>query len=510
MAHFLSRLFPHSPTPAAAAGGRQLFSDFWKMSRNNDSSSSSSSNVAAASSSSAGIVKGSSVLEDEGAGGLVQDVADLRVKSPEEVGGQDIVVEEEEEEEEEDDTLVGLGFVQPVEQAWKVSRHHFPSKVGGTPAWLDPINLPYGKQVLCGICDNPLQFLLQVYAPLEDQPEAFHRTLYVFICPNMACLQQDQHHQCKQPAEKPCRSIRVFRSQLPRNNSFYSYSPPNPDGQDSPSCDGVALCTWCGAWKGHKACAACKQTRYCSRNHQIEHWRAGHSGFCRQVQAAKSAGHPEPGSTKDVESVKVEAGELMPEDLHEPQKKNLPGIACAASDKLWPEFELVVDEEDNYEAEDNDRSNPGPQMEAGQSRAKQLLDEYERRRKAGEEFSASDLQEVQEASQEQQHWVSFQARISRAPEQVLRYCRSQDAKPLWPLLEGQPKKSTDIQPCSHCGGPRNFELQVLPQLLYFLRVKNEPSSLDWATITVFSCTASCTSGVSNGYAEEFAWVQLAA
>ncbi|CAK9879796.1 unnamed protein product [Sphagnum jensenii] len=507
MAHFLSRLFPHSPTPAGGGGGRQLFSDFWKMSRNNDSSS--SSNVAAASSSSAGIVKGSSVLEDEGAGGLVQDVADLRVKSPEEVGGQDIVVEEEEEEEE-DDTLVGLGFVQPVEQAWKVSRHHFPSKVGGTPAWLDPINLPYGKQVLCGICDNPLQFLLQVYAPLEDQPEAFHRTLYVFICPNMACLQQDQHHQCKQPAEKPCRSIRVFRSQLPRNNSFYSYSPPNPDGQDSPSCDGVALCTWCGSWKGHKACAACKQTRYCSRNHQIEHWRAGHSGFCRQVQAAKSAGHPEPGSTRDVESVKVEAGELMPEDLHEPHKKNLPGIACAASDKLWPEFELVVDEEYNYEAEDNDRSNPGPQIEAGQSRAKQLLDEYERRRKAGEEFSASDLQEVQEASQEQQHWVSFQARISRAPEQVLRYCRSQDAKPLWPLLEGQPKKSTDIQPCSHCGGPRNFELQVLPQLLYFLRVKNEPSSLDWATITVFSCTASCTSGVSNGYAEEFAWVQLAA
>jgi hypothetical protein len=61
MAHFLSRLFPHSPTPAGGGGGgRQLFSDFWKMSRNNDSSS--SSNVAAASSSSAGIVKGSSVL----------------------------------------------------------------------------------------------------------------------------------------------------------------------------------------------------------------------------------------------------------------------------------------------------------------------------------------------------------------------------------------------------------------------------------------------------------------
>jgi hypothetical protein len=29
-------------------------------------------------------------------------------------------------------------------------------------AWLDPINLPQGEDMLCGICHNPLQFLLQV------------------------------------------------------------------------------------------------------------------------------------------------------------------------------------------------------------------------------------------------------------------------------------------------------------------------------------------------------------
>lgn len=50
-------------------------------------------------------------------------------------------------------------------------------------------------------------------------------------------------------------------------------------------------------------------------------------------------------------------------------------------------------------------------------------------------------------------------------------------------------------------------LQVLPQLLYFFHVKDGEDSLDWATIAVYTCEASCEGGAS--YKEEFAWVQLA-
>ena len=46
----------------------------------------------------------------------------------------------------------------------------------------------------------------------------------------------------------------------------------------------------------------------------------------------------------------------------------------------------------------------------------------------------------------------------------------------------------------------------MPQLLYYLGVGNQPDSLDWATIAVYTCQGSCDQNVS--YKEEFAWVQL--
>lgn len=49
-------------------------------------------------------------------------------------------------------------------------------------------------------------------------------------------------------------------------------------------------------------------------------------------------------------------------------------------------------------------------------------------------------------------------------------------------------------------------MQIMPQLLYYLGVKNDPDSLDWATIVVYTCLESCET--SMGYIEEFAWVQL--
>lgn len=375
--------------------------------------------------------------------------------------------------EEADDLLVGLGFVEPIEEKWKLARQHFPSKLGGCPAWLDPMNIPAGAQSTCGICESPLEFLLQVYAPIDDLSEAFHRTLFVFICSNVACLEQDQQHQGKK--ENPRRSVKIFRSQLPRTNSFYSYSPPVSE-EDLPTCDGAALCTWCGTWKGLKACAACKQAKYCSRSHQVEHWRGGHAAYCRQVQALRKEGN-------EVDTTPI------------------PG---PVTEKLFPEMELVVDEEDNYEGDEDDSD--GQSLKPTKTKAQLLLEDYEKRRASGEEFSAADLEDVHEASADMQLWAAFLARIGRAPRQVLRYCRSPLAKPLWSSVNGQ-AKSADIPPCTYCGSQRIFEFQVLPQLLNHLQFKDVANSLDWGTIAVYACERSCSAGVAKGYAEEFAWVQ---
>ncbi|KAL9347915.1 hypothetical protein Peur_059281 [Populus x canadensis] len=74
----------------------------------------------------------------------------------------DEVEEEEDDISEEENPYVTLGFLEKPKDRWCLLRQVFPSKAGGAPAWLDPVNLPSGRSCVCDICEEPLQFLLQV------------------------------------------------------------------------------------------------------------------------------------------------------------------------------------------------------------------------------------------------------------------------------------------------------------------------------------------------------------
>lgn len=377
------------------------------------------------------------------------------------------VVEEEEEEgddSEEEEEPVTLGFLEKTKNCWSLLRQVFPSKAGGVPAWLDPVNLPSGRSCVCDICEEPLQFLLQVYAPITEKESTFHRTLFVFMCPSMSCLHRDQHEQWKRSPEKPSRSVKVFRCQLPCSNPFYSSEPPRNDGTDKPSGSGVLLCNWCGTWKGDKVCSGCKRTKYCSHKHQVLHWHSGHKIDCQQLSLSVDSSSSKNGTTS-AEIIKV------------------------VSNALWPEYEMINDDESEYDAEMSDDNIPTHSLV---SRNKM-------------DNTMNSLLDIFEGNSDKKCWASFQQRIAKAPEQVLRYCRNASAKPLWPLSSGQPSK-TDIPNCSYCGGPSDFEFQILPQLLYYFGVKNDADSLDWATIVVYTCKSSCEA--SMAYKEEFPWVQL--
>lgn len=84
-------------------------------------------------------------------------------------------------------------------------------KVGGRPVWLHPKELPSFESVTCSYCSEPLLFLSQIYAPVDDT--SFHRSLYVFCCRRASCLRR-----------KPggFGAVRVLRAQLPSNNPFIS------------------------------------------------------------------------------------------------------------------------------------------------------------------------------------------------------------------------------------------------------------------------------------------------
>ncbi|EWC77487.1 hypothetical protein C923_01836 [Plasmodium falciparum UGT5.1] len=93
----------------------------------------------------------------------------------------------------------------------------FVSKIGGKPFWLDRINLPDEKEFNCSVCNNMMIFLLQIYAPLDELGNCFHRCLYVFIC--IHCGDQ----------------AKCFRTQLPRNNPFYNYYLQDSNYVDDPT-----------------------------------------------------------------------------------------------------------------------------------------------------------------------------------------------------------------------------------------------------------------------------------
>ncbi|KAG4974122.1 hypothetical protein JHK87_030943 [Glycine soja] len=75
-----------------------------------------------------------------------------------------------------------------------------------------------------------------------------------------------------------------------------------------------------------------------------------------------------------------------------------------------------------------------------------------------------------EGDDDKKSWASFRECIAKVPEQVLRWC------------------------------------QILPQLLYYFGVDNEVGSLDWASIVVYACEASCEASLP--YKDEFAWIQI--
>ena len=171
-------------------------------------------------------------------------------------------------------STVDLGFFEQDYEPWEVECRYFPSKVGGRPAWLDLKDLPSVSEMECPQCQQPRKFLLQVYAPDNKVSEAFHRTIFLFICTTNACW-----------TEADRSPVLVLRSQLGRDNDYYPSSAPEEGGLWRPDLvAGVftSVCAVCGA-RGESRCGQCRAVSYCGQAHQKLDWRSGgHKARCGQ------------------------------------------------------------------------------------------------------------------------------------------------------------------------------------------------------------------------------------
>ena len=232
---------------------------------------------------------------------------------------------------------VELGFAEKPEDLSTLTSPYFPSKIGGKPAWLDP-RLPVPEDLVCRKCSKPRVFLLQVYAPVDDLTHCYHRTLYIFCCREPSCHSRNYTEpflvlRCNLPQTNPfydgnespgrvCGAV-VQSKDVPdtanrdANSSESITTAVNSNMQDDStsstnrtqsSGDTVinsvtdininnehlvqeqqnmseslllpsSLCAVCGC-SGPKWCAKCHSMYYCSREHQVIHWKAGHKKYC--------------------------------------------------------------------------------------------------------------------------------------------------------------------------------------------------------------------------------------
>ena len=144
--------------------------------------------------------------------------------------------EKEEVVEEKKEETVELGFAVSFEdvkdeevragrERWKIWHS---GKVGGRPAWLNGEMLPKPESLACLHCKEPLVFLTQVYAPIDEFAQSYHRVIYVFCCRRAACLRRETGGRG---------AVRALRCQLPKVNSIYTI--PKEESETKCSSDTV-------------------------------------------------------------------------------------------------------------------------------------------------------------------------------------------------------------------------------------------------------------------------------
>lgn len=327
--------------------------------------------------------------------------------------------------------------------------------MGGKPSWLNLRDLPLEKQLECKVCKKPLVFLMQIYAPFEENPDTFHRTIFIFVCKDPKCCKHNKNN-----------NFTVFRCQLPRDNQYYSSEPPIEEKNDShnPSAEQFRnLCCVCGCL-GTKQCSRCHSGIYCSRYHQKIDWIKRHKFLC-------------------VENNNPNNKIVIPESL----------ISTETHKFLFDEYVIEMEME-----ELNNESKSEKCETEKMNEYKQFLKESKARIfMRGDDLNENDLEEM--ALKSDKIFNKFMKVVRENPDQIIRYQRG--GTPLWISSSNIPLQ---IPKCP-CGSERQFEFQIMPQLLNYLGIDNVKESIDWGILAIYTCIRSCDFG--NAYKLEYLWKQ---
>jgi len=488
--------------------------------------------------------------------------------------------------------VVELGFVSPYPEA-PAKAWHFPSKVGGEPVWLLPERLPTDSLHCAAGCGRQMRFLMQLYCPRPEVPHAYHRSLMLFCCGGKCLRSQGGWRalRCNLPQDMP------WYVEHPDGTwSAHGREALHTDGADgvvgAASTDGAEGAAAQAALEAHfdehmaravaqghlseaaadamtdeiaaksDSAARCEAMRRIMREHPDRTYGAGEASVSADALATETsaaATATTAAATAAATAVATAAADAFATAAMPPVASAAAAVPSSPLPSL-PELLISVDLEGDWRALLTDAD---AQAEA---EAQRLFTAYEASaaatlgggglESAGASGSASDGGSARAAERPsggsreddedlagvddeevEESFYAFQRRTSAHPQQALRYNRAMHAEPLWAGTAGRPPPGMPPS-CPRCGARRNFEFQLMPQLLCELEehgyvesatslaasmlgpraaragAPEAPSDgLDWGTVVVYTCSASCATAEGAvaehcGYAEEYVWHQL--
>ena len=358
--------------------------------------------------------------------------------------------DDDDDDESDDDEEWDLGFLEPIEDSPRGKKRahaiYFPSKVGGHPEWVDPRVFP--KTIL----DQKETTLATVQKKMD-----FLLQIYAANEDNANAFHRTIYVFTSARGDKLGEEgrVRAFRSQLGRENAFYGMHPA-PENPEDPRVDALIE-----EYEAKKLAADAEaKMRVCDDGRRDETKKTNSNGSCRGNE-----------------------------------------------NTTYPEFEIVVEPE----SDDDDASCSSIDSDVVDAKnANKSTNKKKIFQSIGDEaITENDLKEIASGviDSDAQRLATFSVKLSKFPDQVLRYCPAPTAKAMWPSKSLAPDDSA-IPDCPICKSKRRFEFQILPTLVSFIVPKESmefnDTTLDFGSIAVYTCSKSCA--LDGEYAEEFVLV----
>ncbi|KQJ84882.1 programmed cell death protein 2-like [Brachypodium distachyon] len=354
---------------------------------------------------------------------------------------------------------VHLGLPGPWAEDYREKADHYTTKIGGVPDW--PTEEGMGiKPVLlqCSLCGTRLCLVAQVHAPLAKL-NIEERTLYVLVCPTAKCSPNPQ-------------SWKVLRVQ-----KCHSRIQTNGNGDEL-------------VQRKENVCSNEPSPTSAAKNRNEENTSLDSNDddfdLDALAEALEQAATLASNTKKQNKSKRANAPVRCTVVKEKVNDLSIPVLPC---------FYIYYDK-DQLRGKCNIGSSSSEVV-----LAKEILDTgYDEEEKwEGEKY------EYDRALGADRTFLKFKKRLDEYPQQCFRY--SYAGKPLL--------AATDLQDvvgsCKLCGSPRQYEMQLMSPLSYFLHQAGDgssdcaPNSWTWLTLVVYTCSKSCYPSSCGGKLSNCCW-----